>query len=308
MTRKRRHRAGRGQPYDYEQAFNQQMENLSDLDARRTAAQGIRYAAKEIRAGTQLEVEIYPEFPKSKNPYIPTDTQRESQRRAQRNLNEKNSRKQCERILNANFGSGDLWATFTYTDDCMPASMDEALKNMQNFIRRLNYQRKKRGLKNARYVYVTEGTQEGRWHHHVVLDGDMDMDTVERLWIKGKRNQVRRLDADENGLTGMAKYITKERKKKSQKKWTPSKGLKKPAETVNHYKFTRKDIRDMAQDENCIEQKMLKWYARQGYVFTSAERRTNEINGGIYIYAKLRRPEPPPKERVIKRRAQRKKE
>ena len=111
------------------------------------------------------------------------------------------------------------------------------LKNMQNYIRRLNYQRKKRGLKNARYVYTTEGTQEGRFHHHIVMDGDIDMDTVEELWIKGRRNQVRRLDKDEDGLTGMAKYITKEKKKKSQKKWTPSKGLKKPEEKVNHYKF-----------------------------------------------------------------------
>ena len=131
-------------------------------------------------------------------------------------------------MINANFGDGDIWATFTYTDADMPATMEEALKNMQNYIRRLNYQRKKRGLKNARYVYTTEGTQEGRFHHHIVMDGDIDMDTVEELWIKGRRNQVRRLDKDEDGLTGMAKYITKEKKKKSQKKWTPSKGLKKP--------------------------------------------------------------------------------
>ena len=72
------------------------------------------------------------------------------------------SRKQCERVINANFGDRDIWATFTYTDADMPATMEEALKNMQNYIRRLNYQRKKRGLKNARYVYTTEGTQEGR--------------------------------------------------------------------------------------------------------------------------------------------------
>lgn len=312
MTRSRNkhRRRNRIPPYDYELAFRQNLEDLQEAEARRTAAHGIRYAAKEIRSGGQLEVEIYPEFERGKNPYEPTQAQRESQRRAQRNLNEKNSRKQCERILNANFGTGDIWATFTYTDDCMPETMGEALKNMQNFIRRLNYQRKKRGMSNARYVYVTEGTQEGRWHHHVVLDGDMDMDTVEKLWTKGRRNQTRRLEADENGLSGMANYITKERKKKSQKRWTPSKGLKKPDERVNHYKFSRKDIRDMAMDENCIERKMLKWYARQGYVFTSAERRTNTVNGGVYIYAKLRREDAkaPPKKKTIRRSTSRKKE
>ena len=233
--------------YDYEAAYNKALEDLEEDQVQRIL-QGSRkatvYATKEIRAGDQLEVEIYPEFVRGQQAEIPpTAAQKEKHRKAQWNLNEKNSRKQCERVINANFGDRDIWATFTYTDADMPATMEEALKNMQNYIRRLNYQRKKRGLKNARYVYTTEGTQEGRFHHHIVMDGDIDMDTVEELWIKGRRNQVRRLDKDEDGLTGMAKYITKEKKKKSQKKWTPSKGLKKPEEKVNHYQFKAKDVR-----------------------------------------------------------------
>ena len=54
-------------------------------------------------------------------------------------------------------------------------------RTCRKFIRRVNYQRKKRGLPNARYVYVTayNPTEEIRWHHHIVMDGDMDMDVVE---------------------------------------------------------------------------------------------------------------------------------
>lgn len=279
--------------YDYEAAYNKALEDLEEDQVQRIL-QGSRkatvYATKEIRAGDQLEVEIYPEFVRGQQAEIPpTAAQKEKHRKAQWNLNEKNSRKQCERVINANFGDRDIWATFTYTDADKPATMEEALKNMQNYIRRLNYQRKKRGLKNARYVYTTEGTQEGRFHHHIVMDGDIDMDTVEELWIKGRRNQVRRLDKDEDGLTGMAKYITKEKKKKSQKKWTPSKGLKKPEEKVNHYKFKAKDVREMAADNSCIRDKMTRWYGQQGYTFAKAEVRYNDVNGRFYINARLHR-------------------
>ena len=163
------------------------------------------------------------------------------QRQAQKNLNDKNSKKMCERVIGENFTDRDIWATFTYTDDNMPASMEVATKNMQNYIRRLNYQRKKQGLSNARYVYVTECSEKGRWHHHIVMDGDVDMDTVEAVWNLGKRNEIRRLQRDENGLVGMARYITKEKSKKGkyQKTWCASKGLRKPKEKVNHYKTKR---------------------------------------------------------------------
>lgn len=232
--------------YDYEEAYQKQIENLEeDIIKRMMDGKKIKYvyATKEIKAGEQLEVEIYPEFTRKRVEEIPEEGRRKKDRQAQRNLNEKNSRKQCERVINENFGDRDIWATFTYSAEYTPASMKVAKSHMQNYIRRLNYQRKKRGLPNARYVYVTEQGDKGRWHHHIVLDGDMDMDTVESLWTYGKRNQVRRLQKDENGLVGMAKYVSKPKGKgkdseegKYKKIWTSSKNLKKPDEHKNHYK------------------------------------------------------------------------
>lgn len=281
--------------YDYEAAYEHQadMEDERIIEklwegcgrcSRKTA-----YATKEIRAGEQLEVEIYPEFTKRQAGEIPEEGRKEKQRQAQRNLNEKNSRKMCERTINANFGDRDIWATFTYTDEEMPETMEQAEKDMTNYIRRLNYQRKKQGMKNARYVYVTECSEKGRFHHHIVLDGDMSMDMVEETWKKGRRNQVRRLKKDENGLTGMANYITKDKKGKSQKKWRASKGLKKPDERVNHYKFRKKDVDEVIRNHNCLEGKLLKWYGKEGYIFTSQEIRYNDFNGRYYIYARMRR-------------------
>ena len=283
--------------YDYEAAYEKQLHDLEESNAERMLKEGrVRsvYATKEIRAGEQMDVEIYPEFAKSERELIPDEGRRKKQRQAQRNLNEKNSRKQCERLINENFSDRDIWATFTYTDENMPSSMKEAQKDMTNYIKRINYRRKKKGLKNARYIYVTECSEKGRWHHHIVMDGDIDMDTVEAAWNKGKRNEVRRLQKDENGLSGMAMYITKQKKGKAgskyQKAWKASKGLRKPEVKKNHYKFKQKDVDDIVTGKAAIEDKLSKWYAKEGYKMTSFEVRYNIFNGRFYISARMHRP------------------
>lgn len=285
--------------YDYEAAYEKQLHDLEESNAERMLKEGrVRsvYATKEIRAGEQMDVEIYPEFAKSERELIPDEGRRKKQRQAQRNLNEKNSRKQCERLINENFSDRDIWATFTYTDENMPSSMKEAQKDMTNYIKRINYRRKKKGLKNARYIYVTECSEKGRWHHHIVMDGDIDMDTVEATWNKGKRNEVRRLQKDENGLSGMAMYITKQKKQKGaagskyQKAWKASKGLKKPDVRKNHYKFKQKDVDEIVTGKATVEDKLSKWYAGDGYTMTSCEIRYNVFNGRFYIAARMHRP------------------
>lgn len=297
--------------YDYEEAYQKSLHDLEEANMERILKEGrVRsiYATKEIRAGDQImDVEIYPEFARSQRAEIP-EAARKKQRQAQKNLNEKNSRKMCERLINANFTDRDIWATFTYTDDNMPQDMKQAQKNMQNYIRRLNYQRKKLGLQNARYVYVTECSEKGRWHHHIVLDGDMPLDTVESLWLLGKRNEVRRLQTDENGLTGMAMYITKQkhpeennkkRKKdepvpasKYQKAWKSSKGLKKPEEKKNHYKFKQKDVEEIISGRKELQDKLMKWYASEGYSLKEFRITLNQWNGRFYISARLIRGKP----------------
>lgn len=303
--KKRRRKKNVYVEYDYEEAYQKQIENLEeDIIKRMMKGKKVKYvyATKEIRSGEQLEVEIYPEFTGKQKSEIPDAGKRKKDRQAQRNLNEKNSRKQCERTINVNFNNDDLWATFTYTAENDPVSMEVAKGDMKNYIRRLNYQRKKMGLPNARYVYVTECGDKGRWHHHIVMDGDIDMDTAERLWTLGKRNQVRRLEKDENGLVGMAKYITKPKGKgkgqgkdadigKYQKTWTPSKGLKKPKEDKNHYKTKQCHVDRMVNGTLKVEDHMKKWYAAEGYAFTEAEIRFNKWNGQYYIHARMRKTE-----------------
>lgn len=281
--------------YDYEAAYQKSLTDLQEDNLKRMLEEGkvkSLYATKEIKSGNQLEIEIFPEFTKQQREQIPDEGKIEKRRQAQKNLNNRNSRKMCERLINANFGDGDIWATFTYTDENAPTDMKTAQRDMQNFIRRVNYQRKKRGLPNAQYIYATECSPKGRWHHHIVMDGKLDLDTTEKCWNLGRRNNVRRIAADENGLLGLSLYITKDKTNeqrqigKYQKAWKSSRGLKKPIERKNHYKFKQRDVDDVVSGKATIAAKLSKWYS--GYAFTQAEIRYNTFNGRFYIYARMR--------------------
>lgn len=290
-------------PYDYEAAFREQLTMMQEwyLDNMFAHDRKVRYALKEIKAGDQFEVEIYPQFRKMSE--VPKDGQKiVRDNRAQNNLNDKNSRKFVERKVNANFGDGDIWMTATYDDDHLPpdGDLDAANKDMVNFIGRINYQRKKRGLPKARWIYVTEYDKDAaiRWHHHIIIDGDLDMDIVEQCWKKGRRNEVRRLKRDENGLSGLANYIVKQKDRlRSEKRWHCSKGLlnpdirvvhsKQPEKGQGNYKPIGKYVDGMVKDQNTIGEVLAKWYPE--YDFTNAQVYYNDFNYMFYIHARMRR-------------------
>lgn len=172
-------------PYDYEAAYNKAMEDMHEwfIENLFQHRKKVIYALKEITAGDQFEIEIYPQF-RSMDEVPPEGrTIKKDNNKAQKNLNDKNARKYVERLINENFSDRDIWMTLTYDDEHLPpdGDVDAAIKNVQKYIRRINYQRKKRGLPNAKYVYVTAYNPDAeiRWHHHIVMDGALDMDAYD---------------------------------------------------------------------------------------------------------------------------------
>ena len=162
-------------PYDYEAAYNKAMEDMHEwfIENLFQHRKKVIYALKEITAGDQFEIEIYPQF-RSMDEVPPEGrTIKKDNNKAQKNLNDKNARKYVERLINENFSDRDIWMTLTYDDEHLPpdGDVDAAIKNVQKYIRRINYQRKKRGLPNAKYVYVTAYNPDAeiRWHHHIVI-------------------------------------------------------------------------------------------------------------------------------------------
>lgn len=287
-------------PYDYEAVFRKNIEDLHELFVEQMLKNRFKcvYALKEITAGKQFEIEIYPEFKKMDD--VPQEGRKRDNSKAQKNLNNKNAVKYLVRLINHNFTTDDIWITLTYAKDQEPANMKEATKNMVNYIKRINYRRKKLGLQAAKYIYVTEHSPAAkiRWHHHLIMDGQMNRETVESVWNKGTRNQSKRLDPDEYGLTGMATYITKEKdRKKGEKRWNSSKGLKqfrvrkvhsKRPDEKGKYKPIEKYVDCFVSDRENIEKQLKKWYPDK--VFTDAGVYYNDFNGMFYIRARMRIP------------------
>lgn len=275
--------------YSYEDTYNKN--SLNELEEKRIEEmlkEGVIksvYATKTIKAGDQFEVEIYPEFTRRqiREQGLPRTN------KAQRNLNDRNARKRAERLINANFGKGDLWVTLTYRPGDLPGDIEEAERNMKNYIRRMNYRRGRLGIEKAKYMYVTEYDHtpggEVRCHHHMIVDGGLSMDEVENLWKKGERNNVRRISPDENGIAGMAQYITKDPKGK--KRWKSSKNLKQPEERKNHSTFKASHVKKIVQGKLDIKEITEKKYRE--YIYTNSQVRYNDKNGRFYIYVRMRK-------------------
>lgn len=273
--------------YDYEEAYNEQIEKLEEAEAERIAkkGKGAGYRTTTTEAGKMIEVDIYPTF-NVRHDMPRTKRGRES-RPAQKNLNDKRARRYLNQLASANFGKGDLWGTFTYRAGEEPESIEDAEKKFGNFIRRINRRRKRAGKENIKYIYVTEwedGEKGVRCHHHAILSGDVDRDEIEQLWYHGDRTETKRLAPDpDTHIAGLVHYITKDPKGK--KRWKTSKGLKKPTITRSYSKFGKTKVRKMACDYTLLESELKKKYKNARFV--DAKVYQNEINGGFYIYARM---------------------
>lgn len=304
--RSRRRKPSKPAPYRYEDLYTQDLSELGDIfrEQMAHAYKHHTYMLKEIVAGEQLDIDIYPRFNAQEVSALPEEAQpKKRNREAQNNLNDRRAREYIIRLLDTNFTRKDMWLTLTYDGAHLPpdGDMDAALKDMQNFMRRVNRRRKKKGLPNAKYVYITEYDPYAaiRWHHHVTMDGLMGMDEVLDLWTCASRNQAKRLEPDEYGFAGMGTYIVKNKNRlHCEKRWRSSKGnLKKPEEKVVCNKPTaagRKDyrpieryIQPMIRDHEQIRQQLTRWFP--DYIFTQAEIYYNDFNGFFYIRGKMRR-------------------
>lgn len=243
-----------------------------------------RYRVKTVRAGNQIECEIYPIW---KTHEAKRAKAINSSRQAQINLNHRNTQKNITRLSNANFTSSDIWETVGYDDDNLPDSLEQAHRDVTNYIKRIDRLRKKYRLERMKYIYVTEFSRDGekvRCHHHIIMSGGLDRDEVEAKWKGGAYPQTRRLRVKEDcGLDGLASYLSKG--KKNERKWGHSKNLKKPIITTADHKFTRRQIEKMIIDENRIPATMEK--KCKGYTFRDIKINRSDFVAGVYIYTRM---------------------
>ncbi len=231
--------------------------------------------------GDYMDAEVYPVFQpagKRRARCKPTSE-------IQEKINQRNAEKMLTRLVHANFTGADLALHLTY--GIPPETLEEAKRDLYNFIRRVNRAREKAGLPKMKYIHRTEvGGRGGRFHHHLILSGGLDRDKLENLWGKGFANS-KRLQFGEDGITGLAHYMAKERI--TYRRWSGSRNLIKPEPMVRDGALGRADTEEMAE---AIEGKKAWQYFEErypGFLLTDAEHTQNSVNRGVYIRVDMRR-------------------
>lgn len=275
---------------------------------------GIR--TKTIRAGDSLEVESFPIT------QISAEAKREYRNRrsskAQERLNLKNSQKRLRRLAEANFKPGDIVLHPTYNYGFIdrafgnmesirremetmgiPMDDDASRRQIKNFLARVRRYIKRMGgdPKEFKYIYVIETTKEprdddynalpARYHYHLIISslGILTAEALQSMWTHGYV-KAEPLDFRFNGIAGLCKYITKQRK--FTRRWAHSKNLKEPEEKISNRRISRRKAAQIAADVQSNAREILeKIY--HGYTLEEAEVRYSDFVAGAYIYARMRR-------------------
>ena len=137
------------------------------------------YLEKEIRHGNVIEKIKYTNgrFGNKKKNGPPIGTTPPEQKEWQRRQDER----KIWRLMNENFGPGDLWTTLTYPAKCRPPS-EAVQKNIRNFLDRLRRLYKKQG-KELKYIYSVGRGKRGAVHIHMVLP-KMDVEKISTIWAE----------------------------------------------------------------------------------------------------------------------------
>lgn len=156
--------------------------------------------------------------------------------------NEREAVKQLARLINCNFGAGDLWLTVGYDDETLAAMgadpeerKAQGKEFLHKFIKKCQRQLGKEGRK-LRYIATTSvkasGAEEAaRLHHHIIMDR-LDYERLCGLWPCGSEYISYRIIDGRGDYTGIARYmLANAGTANGKKRWTSSLGLKKPVYT-----------------------------------------------------------------------------
>lgn len=261
---------------------------------------------KRIYCGKEwLEVDI---VPVTNMPEAGKRKTKESSQ-AQKNLNDKRSKRRFVQIANANFGEDDLHISATYDEEHLPMTLKEAEKNVHNYLDRVKRRMKRVTGQDLKYMLVTEYTPDEededkavRIHHHIIINGGLSRDDLELMWSTTRINWNKandkeyrkkidyigfvncdRLQPNENGIEGLVNYINK--RKKGCKKWSTSMNLEKPKEKKNDHKYSFRKLRELAKTP---EDKEVWRKQYPGYEPTKIDFQYNDYTGWS-CYLRLRK-------------------
>lgn len=264
---------------------------------------------KKIISGPLLEVDFFPVWADGRR--IPSRAPKEKRSTAaQQKYNDTQMRKKAIRDINANFDSGDIFMSPTYEQSKAPQSYEDALKDVDNYFRRIKRRReaelkrinkllvsgvpderlrmtKKKLEAPFKYYYSIEcvtyktGKYAGRnnWHFHMFVTGGLPREAYEDCWPKGVRVNADRFQPERFGPEAAARYFTKG--PEGRRRIKHSRNLEKPIVKTKDASFSRRGVELLAKrraDDAAY------WENRyKGYKFVRTFARFNEYNGYWYM-------------------------
>lgn len=196
------------------------------------------YRQKKYIMKEYMEVEIFP-LPENVKPYKRAKKITGTSP-AQKRLNDKKAIRYFNRLVHTNFDENDLFVDLTFNNENLPANRDDAIRIVKNYIARIRRLRKRKKLSEMKYVYVTSDSDDmgnkKRLHIHMIMNGGLDRDEVEKTWNCGYC-QTDRLQPNEYGVTGKVMYMA--RQSKGDRMWSASKNLEKPVAIVSDKAISR---------------------------------------------------------------------
>ena len=211
---------------------------------------------------------------------------------AQERVNQRRKMREVSRMVNLNFDRSSYMISLDYDDGMYPDSMEEAVRNMQNFIRRLRSIFKKAGAV-LKYVYSTErGSETGRTHHHMIVSGGVPKEVLLVAWKKSKRCFAEHLEFTENGYSDLAVYTAK-KQERWERSYTTSKNLIRPEplpdEDAEAKRINRAFTRSVCEDlyaHNLTREQLLDLFP--GFKVVDGWTCTyNPYDKGYYIHMRL---------------------
>ena len=211
------------------------------------------YRERRYYCGDYLEVDIFPVFKKQNG----RGKKAKPTSEVQAKLNQHNAEQKLIRILNENFTLDDIEIHLTYSDENLPETPEEVIRDYQNYLRRVKRLRS----------------------------------TLEDLWGYGYANS-KRLQFNENGVEGLARYIARqfvahEGELPFGKRWSGSRNLVIPPPKDRDGKISQKKARELATVDSDSREAFERLY--EGYRLSEVRPFYNEVNGGYYLHVKLYR-------------------
>lgn len=253
---------------------------------------------KTIISGNVIEVEIFPVWD-TKN--VVRSGSGSPTKLEQKIVNARNAIKKIVRLINANFTEDDMWITVGYRDGVQPESFERCKKDIKNYIERLRTVCRNKGWEDLKYIYTIEKHKSRKYHAHIIMNFP-DRDIAEKKWGHGKYPQARRLQPDDFGLEGMARYVAKNINSRIDSKEADEDGikrnsygtslnLKKPVIHESYTAIKKRKVEKIAKDESLREEYFNTHRDYKKYKYLTSQVTYSPYTDGCYIYAKFKRKE-----------------